>query len=153
MSDRISEHFTWDEATTTDQRDPGTHLLVDNDPGPLQRRALEHTFAKMEELRSILVDRVVVIHSAYRSPLVNTLVGGSPRSQHMRGEAVDFHVIGLTVAEVFDRLRSTLLDYDQLIEEARTWVHVSFVEESRVPRRQALRMRVVDGVAKYEAVA
>ena len=149
---KISEHFTWDEATITTQRDPGTGLLVENDPGPLQRANLEHTFDRMERVRFVCGDRPVVVHSAYRSPLVNKLVGGSPSSQHMRGEAVDFHVMGLSVLEVFDRIKASPLDYDQVIEEARTWVHVSFVQD-RKPRGQALRMRVVNGVAKYEPVA
>jgi len=145
----ITSNFTWDEATTTTQRDPVSGLLVANEPGPEAREALEFTFERMERVRMLCGDRPLVVHSAYRSPLVNTLVGGSPTSQHMKGEAVDFHVMGLPVTETFERIRESSLDYDQLIEEARTWVHVSFVK-GRPPRRQALRMTVVGGKAKYE---
>ena len=120
-------------------------------PGVLERFALEHTFDRMERVRFICGDRPVVIHSAYRSPLVNRLVGGSTTSQHIRGEAVDFHVLGLTILETFDRIRHSTLDYDQIIEESATWVHISFVA-GRKPRGQALRMRVVNGVARYEGV-
>ena len=151
MIRRISANFTWDEATFTTQRDPGSGLVVDNEPGVLQRFALEHTFDRMERVRFICGDRPIVIHSAYRSPLVNKLVGGSVTSQHMKGEAVDFHVLGLSILETFDRIRSSELDFDQVIEESATWVHISFVA-GRKPRRQALRMRVVNGVAKYEEV-
>ena len=151
MTRMISTNFTWDEATFTTQRDPGTGLVVDNEPDAGSRLRLEHTFDRMERVRFICGDRPVVIHSAFRNPLVNRLVGGSLTSQHMRGEAVDFHVIGLTILETFDRLRHSTLDHDQVIEESATWVHVSFVQD-RAPRGQALRMRVVDGRAHYEPV-
>lgn len=146
----LTQHFTWSEATVTHQRDPKTGLLLPNDPTPEARAALVRTFTAMEEVRSILGGRAINIHSAYRSPEVNRAVGGAPSSQHMRGEAVDFSVSGMGVREVFGVLRASGLPFDQLIEEAGTWVHVSFTAK---PRGQALTMRVVGGRATYQAAA
>lgn len=146
----ITDHFTWAEATVTHQRDPRTGLALPNVPGDEAKAALVRTFAAMEEVQRVLGDRHVLIHSAFRSPAVNQAVGGAAKSQHMRGEAVDFSVRGMPVPEVFKALRASGLAYDQLIEEAGTWVHASFTAK---PRGQALTMRVVDGRATYQVAA
>lgn len=148
-SGNVSEHFSWAEATFTSQRDPRTGLTFANTPGPEEMRNLVHTFKMMEEVRA-LFGKPIMVHSAYRSPLVNFAVGGAVTSQHMRGQAVDFHVLNVDVVPAFEEIRMSSLPFDQLIEEAATWIHVSFIEGT--PRRQALRMRVQDGKAKYEVV-
>jgi len=151
MTSRISDHFTWDEATITLQRDPATGLTLPNQPDPDTATRLVHTFQQMEKVRALL-GKPIVVHSAYRSPAVNAAVGGAKQSQHMRGEAVDFHVADLTIRETFEQLRRSDLRFDQLIEEAATWVHVSF-NYAGPQRHQALTMRIVDGRAHYEPVA
>lgn len=138
----ISDHFTWEEATATSQKLP-------NQPEGDDAARLVHTFQRMEGVRGIL-GKPIRIHSAYRSPAVNKAVGGSANSQHCRGEAVDFSCPGLTVREVFQKLRNAV-EYDQLIEEADTWIHISFVHDGRVPRRQALRMFREKGKTRYVA--
>ena len=144
----ISDHFTWEEATVTNQRDPATGLALPNKPGPEESANLVHTFQEMEKVRALL-GKPILVHSAYRSPEVNKAVGGAAHSQHMQGEAVDFSVPGLTIREVFKRLRPSTINYDQLIEEAGTWVHISFVHGGRSARRQGLAMRVMNGKATY----
>lgn len=82
----------------------------------------------------------VVISSGYRSPRVNQLVGGSPTSSHTKGEAADFTVIGKTVREVFDDIRSGKikgLDWDQIIEEG-TWLHYGY-RRTGINRKQNLK--------------
>jgi hypothetical protein len=137
----ISDHFTWAEATTTSTGLP-------NEPDPAASAALAHTFSEMERVRAKLGGRAITVHSAYRSPAVNAAVGGVETSQHRRGEAVDFHVAGLSVPETVKLLAASDLPFDQLIEEAQTWVHISFTSR-RAPRRQALTMRIVDGRKQY----
>ena len=73
--------------------------------------------------------KAVIVHSGYRSLAVNTAVGGNPRSQHVFGEAADFHVDGFTVYEVASWM-SDSMEYDQLIlenfvpgSENSGWVH------------------------------
>jgi hypothetical protein len=144
----ITDHFTWDEATSTHQRDPRTGLMLPNEPGPQVSASLVHTFSELERVRA-LFGRPVRVNSAYRSPVVNAAVGGSRQSQHLRGEAVDFVVQGVSVLEAMARLCRSTIPFDQLIEEG-SWLHASFVSW-RGPRRQALTMRVVDGRAAYRS--
>lgn len=70
------------------------------------------------------------ISSGYRCPELNHAVGGTPDSQHVRGEAADIYVIDpygarmrpADLARMIDQLG---LPYDQLILYT-TFVHVSF---------------------------
>lgn len=60
---------------------------------------------KLETLRHLLGDRVVVITSGYRCPLHNKEVGGVKFSQHLLGRAADVKVTGRTPAEVAQAAR------------------------------------------------
>lgn len=100
---------------------------IDNTPPPSVLKQLEFTIAGLERLRAFL-GAPIRINSGYRSKALNDAVGGSPSSQHMFGEAVDFVCPGYgsprAVAESLSRAMP-LLGIDQLIFE-HTWVHVSF---------------------------
>jgi putative chitinase len=62
---------------------------------------------------------------------VNEAVGGAATSAHVFGYAVDFncHRFG-TPLEVAKRLEK-VLNYDQLIHEFNSWVHISFDPKTR----------------------
>jgi len=47
----------------------------------------------------------IVITSGYRNSTVNHLVGGVDTSQHTKGQAVDFHVDGMTIPQVIDFIK------------------------------------------------
>lgn len=73
-----------------------------------------------------------IINSGYRSPALNEAVGGSSKSQHCKGEAVDIEVPGVPNVELAEYIRDNL-DFDQLILEFYVpgiddsgWVHVSY---------------------------
>jgi len=89
----------------------------------------------------------VVISSGYRSPALNRAVGGSATSQHVKGEAADFEIPGLSNVEVA-RWMERKLNYDQLILEFYTpgqpnsgWVHVSWRPNYRNEELTARRVR------------
>lgn len=79
----------------------------------------------------------VVITSGYRPEALNIAIGGSPNSQHMKGEAADFVVPGYTPLEVCTWIRDADLPFDQLIHEFGRWVHVSIAVD-REPRGECL---------------
>lgn len=124
----ITEHFTLAELTRTEVRG------VNNAPPEFAQKRLAALAENiLEPVRRQFVAPVVV-HSAYRSPMVNERVGGSLRSQHVAGEAADFHVIGVDFFTVA-RWIAHNLDFDQLILEfcdpsgfGRGWLHCSFVD-------------------------
>ena len=143
----LSPHFTLAEITRTSTGLPNVPTA-------------EHLVA-LTALCSTLLEPVrarfgpVAIHSGYRSAAVNAKIGGSPTSQHMRGEAADLHVPGHSLLEVFRWIvTESQLPYGQVILEGHTpaepsWIHLSLGEPWRVGSscRQALTF---DG-ARYSA--
>lgn len=62
---------------------------------------------KLEELRSALGDKPMVINSGYRCPTHNASVGGIKNSEHLKGNAADIKVIGMhpfDVHKIADRM-------------------------------------------------
>lgn len=88
----------------------------------------------------------IYISSGYRSKALNKAIGGSPRSQHCKGEAIDIdNDFKNTVSnnEVFIFVKDNL-EFDQLIwekgtEENPDWVHISY--KSKGNRNQILRLK------------
>lgn len=80
----------------------------------------------------------LIITSGFRSLKVNLLVGGSMTSQHCKGMAADFHVLGKSTQEVFQDIKVGKIEglkFDQLINES-GWVHISFNRDQQ--RHQCL---------------
>jgi len=97
---------------------------------------------------------VTVINSGYRGPALNEAVGGSARSQHCKGEAVDIECPGYSNYTVAKWIEDNL-DFDQLILEFYTpgipdsgWVHVSYKSEDN--RKHALTAMKEDGKTVYK---
>jgi zinc D-Ala-D-Ala carboxypeptidase len=102
----------------------------------------------LEPLRRA-VDRPVIVTSGWRPPEVNRLVGGSPRSQHLTGQAADIIVPGVSVFAVATLLRHYNRHFDQLIDEFGRWTHVSVPAADYEPRRQVLSARRRNGKTVY----
>ena len=91
----------------------------------------------------------------YRSPKLNTAIGGSPVSQHCQGRALDLDADvfgGVCNAEIFKYIKDNL-DFDQLIWEMGTdlnpaWVHVSYVSD-RENRKRIYKATQKGGVTVY----
>lgn len=129
---QLSAHFTLDELTISQAA--ARHGL-DNKPPAHIIDTLTRTASWLEAVRTIL-GAPITISSGYRSPDVNRLVGGAKSSQHTIGEAVDFICPGFgTPYQIVDRIIKSGVQYDQLIVEYGSWVHISF---SHKMRKQAL---------------
>lgn len=89
--------------------------------------------------------RVVSI-SGFRCPELNRIVGGEATSQHMHGDADDFHTPDADLLEVFNWCRAGGVDFDQLIWEG-TWIHISY-RSPEENRHEVLRC-VRDGTGKH----
>ena len=69
----------------------------------------------------------IYITSGYRSPYLNSLVGGAANSQHVTGEAADITTRDLTLNRALFEILVKLGNFDQLIwEKGGEWIHVSF---------------------------
>jgi hypothetical protein len=95
----------------------------------------------------------VKVTSGYRSPLLNSSIGGSKTSHHCYGFAADFEVVGMDNRELAIWIRDTL-EFTQLILEFYTagdpnsgWVHCSY--DAKDLKKQVLTATKVDGKTKY----
>lgn len=117
----LSKNFTLDELATTSTGLP-------NVPGQAEVAALRRL---CETVLQPWRDRVgrIRVNSGYRSAAVNAKVGGSPGSQHLRGEAADVVPLDLGLADAWADLLEAGLPIDQAIvyqrAPGRGWIHVS----------------------------
>ena len=81
-----------------------------------------------ERVREI-VGKPLIITSGYRCPELNKAIGGAITSQHLFCEAIDFVVKGMRPEDIFNRIVTSDLKYNQIIIERNTkgsqWVHIS----------------------------
>ena len=103
------------------------------------------------------VEGPIRINSFYRSPELNKAIGGSARSQHCKGQAIDIDdTYGhKTNADMFEYIKDNL-SFDQLIWEFGddtnpSWVHVSYVSEDK-NRNRVLKAVKESGKTKYKII-
>lgn len=78
----------------------------------------------MQEVRDLL-GFPIKINSAYRCKKLNDLVGSTDRSQHLKGQAVDFVCPRFgTPQDIFLTLKNNNIIVDQCLLE-NTWIHLS----------------------------
>ena len=130
---QISEHFTLEELTHTDHRE------LDNTPNDVERNNLNRLAEFLEQVKTVLGGKPIMVNSAFRSKAVNDAVGSKDTSQHRVGCAADIRVPSMTPDEVVKAIIASGIGYDQVIREFDRWTHVSVPNEpSGTPRRQAL---------------
>jgi hypothetical protein len=129
----MTPHFTLDELTHTD------HRTLDNTPNESEIANLERLAAFLEDVKTVLGGKPIMVNSAFRSKPVNDAVGSSDRSQHRLGCAADIRVPTMTPDQVVRAIIAAGLPYDQIIREFDRWTHLSVPNAvGLAPRRQAL---------------
>ena len=93
-------------------------------------------FYCLQPLRDKL-NQPIIITSGFRNSKINKLVKGKSNSQHLKGQAVDFIVRGMTINQIIEFIRNSKIEFDQLINEYDRWVHISFNKDNN--RRQILK--------------
>ena len=116
----------------------GARKGLNNTPNATEITNLMRTAALLEQVRA-LINKPIIINSAFRSKAVNDAVGSKDTSQHRIGCAADIRVPGMTPKEVVQACIDANVPYDQIIEEFGSWTHISVPDSAaRPPRRQAL---------------
>jgi len=129
----LSLHFRLEELTTTD------HRQFDNTPNTDELANLNRLAKFLEQVKTALGDKPVMINSAFRSEAVNNAVGSRNTSQHRIGCAADICIPGMTPDEVVKTVMAAGLGYDQIIREMDRWTHISIPNNPEdKPRQQAL---------------
>lgn len=133
---RLTDHFTLEELTRSDN---AVRLGLDNTPDQTALANLLRMAYMLEQVRTAVGGKPVMVNSAYRSKAVNESVGSSETSQHRTGCAADFRVPGMTPDEVVKTLIKANLGFDQLIREFDSWTHISVpTDPKQMPRKQKL---------------
>ncbi|MEX3690592.1 D-Ala-D-Ala carboxypeptidase family metallohydrolase [Paraburkholderia sp. BR14263] len=133
---KLTPNFTVEELSISET---ATRHGISNDPGPAELANLLRLAVTLEDVRTLLGDRPVIVTSGFRAPGVNRLVGGAANSDHPRGLAADFICPGfgspLQICATIEKSRA--IEFDQLIFEG-TWVHLSVPAQGRQARQQVL---------------
>jgi putative chitinase len=135
---QLSQHFTLDELTHTDHRE------LDNTPNDIEINNLKRLAEFLEQVKTVLGGKPVMVNSAFRSKAVNDAVGSKDSSQHCVGCAADIRIPGMTPDEVVKAIIASDIGYDQVIREFASptgggWTHISVpTEPMGKPRKQAL---------------
>ena len=127
---------------------------IDNTPNDEQLANMELVAREVFEPLRIYVNGPIKINSFFRCEELNRAIGGSTKSQHCKGQAIDIDdTFGrMTNAEMYHFIKEHL-DFDQLIwefgdDDNPNWVHVSFVSEED-NRNRCLKAYRDKGKTKY----
>lgn len=129
----MTPHFTLAELTST------SHRQFDNTPNEAEIANLQRLAEFLEQVKTTLEGKPIMINSGFRSKQVNDSVGSKDTSQHRIGCAADIRVPGMTPDAVVRAVIAAGLPYDQIIREFDAWTHISVTNKpDGTPRRQAL---------------
>jgi len=148
---RISKHITYKEATRSAT---ALRLGIENIPNQYELQNMEIVAKKVFEPLREAVDAPIKINSFFRCEELNKAIGGSTKSQHCQGRAIDIDDVYGSVSNAFMYYYiKDNLDFDQLIWEFGTdhnpdWVHVSYVDADS-NRKRCLKAYREDGKTKY----
>jgi hypothetical protein len=129
----MTPHFTLAELTHTDHRE------FDNTPNEAELANLKRLAEFLEQVKTVLGGKPIMVNSAFRSKQVNDAVGSKDTSQHRIGCAADFRVPAMTPDQVVKAIIAAKLPYQQIIREFDAWTHISIPNTPNAkPRKQAL---------------
>lgn len=83
----------------------------------------EEVLQWLEQIRAHFGGKPVVVNSGYRCPTHNANVGGAKNSYHMKGQAVDFRVSGVSIAAAYE-LADKLVGSRGGVGRYKTFVHI-----------------------------
>ena len=150
----ISKHISYKEGVYSNT---ATRVGINNDPNDEQLENMELIANEVFEPLRVWVGGPIKINSFFRSPELNTAIGGSGKSQHCKGQAIDIDdTFGkATNAEMYHWIKENL-DFDQMIwefgdDENPNWVHVSYVSP-RENRNRCLLAYKENKKTKYKII-
>jgi len=149
---RISTHVSYREGVRSRTAD---RLGLENNPNTEQLKCMKDIAEGLFEPLRKWVGGPIKINSFFRGEPLNTAIGGSKRSQHMKGQAMDLDdTFGhKTNAEMYYYIKDNL-DFDQMVwefgdDDNPNWIHVSYVTHR--PNRKKLTVALKrDGKTVYE---
>lgn len=152
--ERISEHISFHEGVRSNT---ATRLNLDNTPDAYALSNMSALAIHIFEPLRRWVGGPIKINSFYRCEDLNTAIGGSTRSQHCQGRAMDLDdTFGhKSNAEMFEYIKD-YLNFDQLIWEFGDnknpdWVHVSYISKDE-NRTNVMKAYKENGRTVYQKI-
>ena len=149
---KISEHISYKEATRSVT---ALRLGIDNTPNEYQLQNMEIIAKNVFEPLRKAVGGAIKINSFFRCEDLNKAIGGSSKSQHCQGRAIDIDDnYGYMSNNDMYKYIKVNLDFDQLIFEFpddngnASWIHVSYVDADS-NRKRCLKAIKENGKTKY----
>jgi hypothetical protein len=144
---QLTPHFSLNELTRSDT---AKRLDIRNEPNDVQIANL-HTLAEgLEQVRTKLNSNPIWVTSGFRSMDLNRVIKSKDTSYHTYGLAADFTCPNYgDVPQVMRTLANSSIEFDQLILEHGSWIHIAFPKGTDKPRRQMLSISS-SGVLIYE---
>lgn len=100
---------------------------LDNTPSEAVKKKLQALIDNVLDPAREAYGAPVYVHTGYRSPEVNKLVGGVSNSQHILGEAADIDTNNLDNNRKLFAIIVEQGNFDQIIwEGGGSWIHVSY---------------------------
>lgn len=149
--DSLSPHFSTASLVRSSR---ASAMGIDNTPPDDLIGNAQRLVAMAEQARAVLGKAAgreipMVVTSGFRCLALNRAVGGSGShpgetiSAHCYFRAMDFIPTGMGVADAFEALRGSELDFDKLIfeidHEGDTWIHLQVAREGATPARRVFR--------------
>ena len=154
IMEKISKHISYKEgvySTTALRRN------IANNPNEEQLNNMKLIAEKIFEPLRTWVGGPIKINSFFRGADLNKAIGGSTRSQHCKGQAMDIDdTFGyVSNAEMYHWIKENL-DFDQMIwefgdDDNPNWVHVSYVSPEE-NRNRCLKAYKDKGKTKYMVI-
>tara|TARA_R100001510_G_C7650088_1_gene207594 strand:- start:444 stop:905 length:462 start_codon:yes stop_codon:yes gene_type:complete len=151
---KISKHISYKEGVKSIT---ALRLGIKNEPNEEQLTNMKLIAEKIFEPVRENFKGPIKVNSFFRSPDLNKAIGGSTKSQHCKGQAIDIDDTYkfATNAEMFWWIRDNL-DFDQMIWEFGNndnpdWVHISYVSSDK-NRNRCLKAYRENGKTKYKVI-
>ena len=143
---QLTANFSLEELTRSEAADRNGW---DNTPNEQETANLKRLAGLLQQVKTAVGGKPVMINSGFRSKKVNDSVGSKDSSQHRTGCAADIRVPGMKPREVVEACIKAEVPFDQIILEFDSWTHISVANiDGAVPRNSRL---IIDknGVRPY----
>jgi hypothetical protein len=148
---KLSDNFSLKEMTKSQT---ATRKDIDNEPGEEEIENLKQLCERVLQPVREHFGKAVRVNSGYRSPELNSAIGGSKTSDHCKGMAADIEINGVANADLAEWIKDNC-EFRQLILEFYTpgipdsgWVHVSHDLDDN--RKKVMTAMKEDGKTVYK---
>jgi len=149
---KLSKNFTLSEIIHSNT---AKRLGIDNAPN---KEHLKNMQVLVRDLIQPIRDALgpIRISSGYRNPELNRAIGGSSKSQHCKGEALDLQYWSkgkMCNKEIYDWVIKSGIEFDQMINEFDfSWIHISLKSNGKNRKQILEAYKDSDGDTAYKLV-